>query len=504
MIDQHASLAEKFLKKGFWLYLFGYIIAPLWYAIKIIVSGELTVEEVWILYWILSLYVLLSSFNDFGMTESMNYFIPKYVWKQEYNKVKTIILYSFITQFLTGIIIAGVLFFGANFLAENYFKSEKAIEVLQIFSVFFLWMNIFRVIVTFFIAIQNTFYNKFVEFLKVIFTLISILYVFLWNWWTLSEYALSWIIWLYFAIFFAVILFYRKYYKKYLSSEKTILSKKMFSSVFWYAAIVFLGAQAGTILSQIDMQMVILLLDTKQAGYYTNYLSIVSIPFMVLGPVMYILFPIFSELYWKKEFQKIAAIKKMLQKNFIVLILSCNILFFVFAELISYILFWEKFIESWRILQYSILFLPFNFLLQINFHIFAWIGKIKERLKIILIAIAFNIIANYILIWLIGVYGAALATWLWWVLIWILSELRLEDIYRSKWDFWFLLKNIWVVSIIWLCSYISFWSLQENTSRLQWLIFIICFSIFYFWVVWIINKKEYILFISEIKKIRRW
>jgi O-antigen/teichoic acid export membrane protein len=58
------------------------------------------------------------------------------------------------------------------------------------------------------------------------------------------------------------------------------------------------------------------------------------------------LFPIFSELYGKKELVQIAKIKQMLQRNFIILILALNILFFVFAELIAYVLFGEKFIES--------------------------------------------------------------------------------------------------------------------------------------------------------------
>lgn len=503
MIDQHASLTEKFLKKGFWLYFFWYIIAPLWYIIKIIVSWELEVEEVWILYWILSLYVLLSSFNDFGMTESMNYFVPKYSAKQEYSKIKTIIAFSFFTQFITGIIIAGFLYFGAEFLAQNYFKSEKSLEVLQIFSLFFLWMNIFRVIVTFFIAIQNTFFNKLIEFLKVVFTLLSVIYTLFWEVWTLWQYAISWIIWLYFAIFFAVIIFYRKYYKKYLSGEKIILSKEMLNTIFWYAVIVFLWSQAGTILSQIDMQMVIFMLDTTQAWYYTNYLSIVSIPFMLLGPIMYMLFPVFSELYEKKDFAKITKIKQMLQKNFIVLIIACNILFFVFSEMIAFVLFGDKFIESGKILQYSILFLIFNFLLQINFHIFAWIWKVKERLNIILIAIVFNIMMNYILITSIWVYGAALATWLWWILIWILSEIKLDAIYRSKLDIIFLLKNIWIFILIWIISFVYFWTIHESMGRGFWLIFLVCFSLLYFWMILIINKKEVLQLFSEIKKIRR-
>jgi hypothetical protein len=46
VIEQHQSLSEKFLRKGFWLYLFSFIIAPMGYIIKVIISGELSVSEV--------------------------------------------------------------------------------------------------------------------------------------------------------------------------------------------------------------------------------------------------------------------------------------------------------------------------------------------------------------------------------------------------------------------------------------------------------------------------
>jgi hypothetical protein len=45
MIQEYGSLAEKFLKKGFWLYLFSYILAPIGYIIKIIISGNISVSE---------------------------------------------------------------------------------------------------------------------------------------------------------------------------------------------------------------------------------------------------------------------------------------------------------------------------------------------------------------------------------------------------------------------------------------------------------------------------
>jgi len=146
MIDQYSTLSEKFLRKGFWLYLFSFIMAPIWYIIKIILSGELTVSEVGILYGIISLIWLLSAFNDLWMTESLNYFIPKFISKKRYDKVKSILFYALSTQIITSIIIAGFFYFGADYIANNYFETSAAKETLKVFAFFFIWINIFSTI----------------------------------------------------------------------------------------------------------------------------------------------------------------------------------------------------------------------------------------------------------------------------------------------------------------------------------------------------------------------
>ena len=505
MIDQHKTLSEKFLKKGFWLYLFSFIIAPIGYIIKIIVSGNISVSDLWILYWIISLITLLSSFNDFWMTESMNYFIPKYFVKKDYSKIKTIITYAFLTQVTTWIIISLFLFFWADFLAENYFKSSEAKIVIQIFCLYFLGINIFQVFNKFFLVVQNTFYNKITDFLRMIFIMISIIIITFLDLWNLTNYALSWIAWLYFWIIFVIYFFYTKYYKIYFSWIRFSFSKKLFKKLFSYAIVVFIAAQAATILSQMDMQMIIYLLDTKQAWYYTNYLSIISIPFMIIWPIFTILFPIFSELHAKKDYKKIKLVKQIFQKNFIAIALAFNILFFVFWPVIAYILFWEKYIFSWEILRFSILFLVFNFLLQINFNILAWTWKVKERLKIISIALIFNFILNIILIKYTQLaYWAAIATAMWWVLIWILSEIKLGKKYFSWFDYKFLTKNIIFMWFLWFFSYYFINPLFEWLNRWIsfWLLAIIW--IIWFWIFWFINSKEFKIFILEIKKIKKW
>jgi Na+-driven multidrug efflux pump len=72
------------------------------------------------------------------MSESINHFVPKFVTEKRYDKVKTILVYAFIAQMATGLTISAAFFFGAEWLALNYLKSEAAIDTLKIFAFYFL------------------------------------------------------------------------------------------------------------------------------------------------------------------------------------------------------------------------------------------------------------------------------------------------------------------------------------------------------------------------------
>lgn len=509
MIEQQNSLAEKFIKKWFWLYLFTFIIAPIWYIAKIIITWIIPVEQVWILYWIISLITLISAYNDLWITESLNYFIPKYITEKRYDKVKTILVYALIAQMITWISIALIWFFWAEYIAENYFKSKEATDSLKIFSFFFILANIFHIITNFFMAIQDTFNNKFSEFIRMISILIFVFSIFLLDFWNLTNFSYTWLFWLFFWLIFSFIIFYKKYYKIYLKTQPILWDKKLFKTIFKYALVVFLWAQASVVLSQIDMLIIISMLWNRDAWYYTTYLSIINIPFMLIWPIFWLLFPIFSEMHSKNDYSKIKMIKELFTNNFLIIWIWFNILFFVFAEIIAFILFWEEFRPSWTILRYSILFLIFNFLLSINFNIMAWIWKIKERVKIITIAVIFNFITNILFIklfqyWWIGwVNWSAVATWLWWILIWIMSENILWKEYNIKYNFKTISKNIVAMWIIWILSYNFILPIINWYSRTNSLIIMLIYIVFYFFLFTIVNKKEFNIFVWEIKKFRK-
>ena len=57
-------LGQKLIKKGFWLYFFMIITAPVGYIIKVIISNTLSVEDVGIFYSVLGFVILISMYND--------------------------------------------------------------------------------------------------------------------------------------------------------------------------------------------------------------------------------------------------------------------------------------------------------------------------------------------------------------------------------------------------------------------------------------------------------
>ena len=248
------------------------------------------------------------------------------------------------------------------------------------------------------------------------------------------------------------------------------------------------------------MQLIIYLLWPRDAWFYTNYASIIWIPFIIITPIIWFLFPVVSELNSSWNTDKIWLIKSMFYKYFSVIAIAISGLMFVFWEQISFIFFWEKFRFSWIILMYSAFFLIFNFLLQINFQILAWVWRIKERVKILWIWLLINIPLNLILIDLLWVKWSSLAVWLSWIPIFYLSNKATSN-FSLKFDFKFFLKNLLLIVVLNIWLYFTILPYIWFISRITDLIFILLISIFYIITIWLFNQSEFRLFYRELKNI---
>jgi len=139
--------------------------------------------------------------------------------------------------------------------------------------------------------------------------------------------------------------------------------------------------------------------------------------------------------------EKIGQIKNFFQKYFSVLAIFTGVLLFAFGPMLAYVLFGKVFIYSGEILQFSALFLVFNFLLQINFNILGGIGAIRRRAFVLAVGLPVNMILNFIFIQQLGARGSSLAVGLSWILLFVLSQ-RETSRYPSTPHYGFYIRNI--------------------------------------------------------------
>lgn len=111
MLKNDENLKEKFVRKGFWIYLFSFVIGPVGYATKMILSADLTVEQIGVFYGVISLVTLVGTYNDLGLTEALQFYLPKFAVAKQYGKFKAALFYAFCAQMLSSLVLGSAFFF---------------------------------------------------------------------------------------------------------------------------------------------------------------------------------------------------------------------------------------------------------------------------------------------------------------------------------------------------------------------------------------------------------
>lgn len=500
---QDETLSQKLIKKGFWLYLFSYLIAPGGYLIRLLISNspEISVADVGILYSIISLISFLNVYNDLGLTESLQYFLPKFWIKKEYNHIKTTIYLSFLVQFWTAILIALGLWFGSDWLAANYFHNPVSADILKYFCLYFLWINLFQTFQSVFIAFQKTFDYQLVEFIRMRSVVWFSFFCFLTNRGTIEWYSLNRLLWLGVWILIAGFIYYKNYHHS-LMQGKFEWNKPMLKEYRKYALWSFVASNVSNASWQIIQQMTILLLGADAAGYYANFLSLFYMGNILIWPVMWLIFPMVSELTEKKDQKKLSLLSSFFYSYFSIFIFCISTLFIALGPEIAIALLGEKYQTSGKILSLSWPFLIFNILTGFNFSVLAGLGKVKERVRTLTISTIITILFTYRTIELLGIRWTSISFGISYLVLRSFSFFYLlrDNKFTLQWKF--IIKNL-IIFII-LGTMICIWKGEvwlQNWERWIviakligiWIIYILCFTA--------LNWKQFIFLAKEIKKL---
>ena len=491
------TLSQKLIKRWFRLYFFWYLTAPLGYFVRLLISNspEVSVADFWVMYSIISLITFLYTYNDLGLTESLKFFIPRFYIKKEYNNIKTTIRLSLWVQISTWIIIAAWLWFGSDRLSIHYFHSEHAWIILKYFCVYFFLNNIFQVLQTIFYSFQRTFETQIISFIQEVWVLLFVIFCFFSGRWDIEWYSLSWITWTSIAII-AALLLYKRYRWNIMQWEfkwnKIILNKYV-----KYALWAFIGSSIGTLFGQIIQQMVLYFLGAENAWYYSNFLSLFYIGTMLIGPILWLILPIVSELIEKKDHHKLWLLYSFFYNYFSIFILSFSVLFIALWPEISIALFWKEYLTSWILLSQTWIFLLFSLLSSFNYSVLAWMWKVKERVYITWISCILMIISAYILVKTLDIWWAWIAFWLGTLYTWWLSLLLLKrEKYSLKFDCKFIIRNILLFIALWVTIYLwKKYLIDVDWNRRYMIVRLIIIGLLFYWIIaiwnfWIVKKLK--------------
>ena len=498
------NLGQKLVKKGFWLYLFSYLIAPAGYLVRLLISNspEVSVADVGILYSIIGLVNFLNVYNDLWLTESLQYFLPKFWIRKEYNHIKTAIWLSLWAQLLTSIIIIGGLRCGADWLASNYFHNESAAIILKYFCRYFLGINLFQTLQSIFIAFQKTFDYQLVEFIKIWATVWFTAFFIFTGHGTIVNFSLNRIFWLGIGLVVAGLLYWRKY-RSDLMQGKFQRDTAMLKPYTQYALWAFIWANVGNLFGQIIQQMVIYLLGAEAAGYYANFLSLFYVGSVIIWPIIWLIFPLVSELAEKDNKGKIWFLFSLFYTYFSVLTISISVLFVVFSLDISLIFFGSKYSISGYLLSRWSLFLPFHILVNFNFSVLAGMGKIVERVSIIALSSLITLVITYFLIKFYGIQWSAISFWISYLLLRIISLIKIRRINKFNPQRSFIIKNTIITILLWIGIYFAKKTfVQSSDNKLISFLFLSGSCTIYYAILSVINRSHLKEIIPTFSKMR--
>ncbi len=495
------TLAHKLISKGSIAYIASFLIAPVWYLLRIIASNNMDVSDIGLFYSMIGLIGLLAAYNDLWLTEALQYFLPKYWIEKKYNHYKTIRIMTFGMQLVSWILIGWGLWLGADWLSIHYFESTQTSHILKVFSLYFVAINFLQALASVYTAFQDIFSDKLIETIRLYSVLLcTLVFTFLGSL-SLTTFSYAWLWWLGIALVVSIFLCGVKYGKT-LSMGNFILDKELIKTQLSYAFWVFLWLNAGTLLGQIDQQIVIVFLGAADAGYFSNYLSLFSIYGIFLWPLMWLIFPITTELITKNHTQKIILFIQILYKYFSVFSISVIWFFVALGPIISATLYGQQFIYSGTLLQYGAPFIIFNMLIVINFWFLAGMGKAKERVFVIVAGLLINIVMNMvsILVFKGWLYGVVLATGMSWIVMFWMSLSIIRKAYVIIYNRWFMVRNLLLVSILSYVLWYTAWYM-DFTDRMLSFVHLAGMGIAYYCIIAAFNYKNIVSLWRECKSL---
>lgn len=434
---------------------FELMVMPFTFLLRILFSRSLGVADYGLFYAMINFVLLVGILVDFGLGSSLTHYFSKFLHKKKYSLIKKSFIQVFSIQFILSLIIISLVLLFRNFLSIHYFHASKALLIIPIFALLFLFNIAYNLTVSFFMGVNNEKFYSSMNPIRLVFVLIfsSIAFLFFKEN-LLIAFSIIWVA-SYLVISIIYFIFAKINYPLIFKSIKT--KETYFKPLIKYASMVVLGTSAFFILGRIDTFMLTFFKGVEPVGLYQTALPVASLILLFVTPLQSFLFPTISKLKHLEDAKHINYILKAIYNLGLFLSLPFTIIFFFFASDILLLIFGKDFLLAaipLKILVIGFLFKSFTF---INFAILQGLGKVKKTAIIIYLGVILNIILNTILIpkqlfgiglFNLGIIGAALSTSLCFLIMFILSLVYIQKNYIVSYKNWWKIVTLNILLIL--------------------------------------------------------
>jgi len=384
------------------------IAAFLGYLVRFVLARNLTVEEFGLFYAVFSFLGLFGVFKSLGFDKALVKFIPDFKHKKRNDLIKSSILYSSIVKVITNTIVIMVVYSLSAYLSIHFFHNPKADIVLRLMAIAFFLDGFVLVLKFSFQGFKKMAYFSSIDLIRMLLILIVLLIGFKLNYGLLSPIIAYIAIPVILLVVFGFI-FFKKVFPEFFKS-KFVLEKSSLKRISKYSIFVMATSVGGVVLGYTDTIMLTYFSGLTAVGLYSVASPTARVLIYFARAITGIMLPLTSDLHAKGEKKLLKIGIEELYKYSVIILFPAVLISFSFADLAISIFFGKNYILAATPLKILSIGMIFHILWSINGDFFSGIGQPQLNSKIVYFAAIFNFIGNLILIPLIGINGAAIAT----------------------------------------------------------------------------------------------
>ena len=414
--------------------------AFLGYLVRFILARNLTVEDFGLFNSIFAFLAMLGIFKSLGFDKALIYFIPKFKHENRNDLIKSSIIYSAVIQLITNFIVIIAIYLLSSYLSIKFFHSPKSDIVLKLMAIAFFVDSFVQILKFAFQGFKEMTYFSGIDLVRMLLILIIIIIGFKLNYGLLSP-IIAYVITPLILIFIFGLILTKKVFPEFAKS-KFILSKNALKRISKYSIFLVESNGAGLILYYTDIMALTYFSTLVNVGLYSVALPTAKVLMYFPRAIHAISMPLTAEL-WSKGEKKLLkmGIEDLYKYSFIIAIPAVFILF-SFADLLIAVLYGKDYILAalpMKILSIGMLFEILSF---VNWSFFSGIGEPRINSKALYYAAIFNLIGNLILIPMLGMNGAAIATALSSLIILLYGFMKIRGFIKVRFPLKIWIKNI--------------------------------------------------------------